>query len=330
MLDMYWEYAGTRYKHKFQVIDAAHGNLSDISFHIFSDAYFSYDFSKEPALSYDELLKQRALQLRDKYKYIKLFFSGGQDSITMLNAFKNNNIFIDEIITYRFGSEKNASNKEADLYAIPYLKKHFSNSKTKITVYENDLAYFDKYIGEKWLYTRSSMSLRHFNIPKINGKNFCNLFGYLDPKVYYENGKYYSKVFDSDFLELIQFKNIELFFTSDDFLDLHAKQLHLVKNFIKYHPRKEDLIDLYHNEPKTYDDTVKRCCRDEPLFSRIYNKYNPMNLTLMNEKDKLVYAEFTSHIKDRFKWQLSTKVGNQLLYRLYGFSQATGQICLGE
>ena len=66
------------------------------------------------------------------------------------------------------------------------------------------------------------------------------------------------------------------------------------------------------------------------MFSRIYNKYNPMNLTLMNEKDKLVYAEFTSHIKDRFKWQLSTKVGNQLLYRLYGFSQATGQICLGE
>ena len=55
-----------------------------------------------------------------------------------------------------------------------------------------------------------------------------------------------------------------------------------------------------------------------------------MNLTLMNEKDKLVYAEFTSHIKDRFKWQLSTKVGNQLLYRLYGISQATGHICLGE
>ena len=329
MLDMYWEYAGTRYKHKFQVIDAARGNISDISFNIFSDAYFSYDFSKEPALSYDELLKQRALQLRDKYKYIKLFFSGGQDSITMLNAFKKNNIFIDEIITYRFGSEKNASNKEADLYAIPYLKKHFSNTKTKLTVYENDLSYFNKYIGEKWLHTRSSMSLRHFNIPKINGKNFCNLFGYLDPKVYFENGKYYSRSFDSEFFELVQYRNIELFFTSEDFLELHAKQLHLVKNFIKYNPNRDHILNLYYKEPANYDETVKRSCRDFPLFGTIYNKYNSRNMTFLNDKDRLVFKEFTPSMQERFKYQMSTRTGNHLLYRVM-VPYETGKICLGE
>jgi len=329
MLDMYWEYAGTRYKHKFQAVDASRGKLYQISFNMFSDAYYSYDFSKEPATSYDELLKQRALQLRDKYKYIKLFFSGGQDSITMLNAFVKNNIFIDEVITYRFGSESNQSNKEADLFAIPYIKKLFNGSKTKITIYENDLRYFDKYIGEKWLFTRSSMSLRHFNIPKINGKNFCNLFGYLDPKVYFENGKYYSRNFDSEFFELVQYRNIELFFTSEDFLELHAKQLHLVKNFIKHNPNRDHILDLYYKDTITYDEIVKRSCRDFPLFDKMYTKHNIENLTLLNDKDKLVYKEFTPRLRDKFRYQMSTRIGNQLLYRMI-IPYETGKICLGE
>lgn len=47
--------------------------------------------------SLDELYKQRALQLRDKYDYLILNYSGGADSHNILMTFLNNNIKLDEI-----------------------------------------------------------------------------------------------------------------------------------------------------------------------------------------------------------------------------------------
>jgi len=44
-----------------------------------------------------ELYKQRALQLRDKYDYLILNYSGGSDSWTVLNTFLENNIKLDHV-----------------------------------------------------------------------------------------------------------------------------------------------------------------------------------------------------------------------------------------
>ena len=52
MLNSYWEYAGTRYKHKFKVLEASRGNFHDVSFHLFDDPSFEkYDWTVEPAQS---------------------------------------------------------------------------------------------------------------------------------------------------------------------------------------------------------------------------------------------------------------------------------------
>ena len=88
MLNSYWEYAGTRYKNKFRAIDAANGKIRRITFHAYEDVAFdNYTWSIEPATSLKQLQKERALQLRDTYAYLKLWFSGGADSTTMLNTF---------------------------------------------------------------------------------------------------------------------------------------------------------------------------------------------------------------------------------------------------
>ena len=44
-----------------------------------------------------ELYKQRALQLRDKYDYLILAYSGGADSDNILKVFQQNNIYLDEV-----------------------------------------------------------------------------------------------------------------------------------------------------------------------------------------------------------------------------------------
>ena len=43
-------------------------------------------------ISLKELYKERALQLREKYDYLILNYSGGSDSWTILNTFLENNI----------------------------------------------------------------------------------------------------------------------------------------------------------------------------------------------------------------------------------------------
>jgi len=67
---------------------------------LFNDHIFSkLNWSIEPDVNLDILYKIRAQQLRDKYKYLILGFSGGSDSTQILETFLKNNIFIDEIQT---------------------------------------------------------------------------------------------------------------------------------------------------------------------------------------------------------------------------------------
>ena len=328
MLDIYWEYAGTRYKHKLKAIEAARGNLHDISFHAFSDDLYNRDFTIEPPTPYKELLKQRASHLRDKYSFIKLYFSGGQDSITMLNAFVENNIFVDQIIICLWGTVDSKSNIEANSYAIPYIKKLFNDSNTKISIVNHDFDYYSEYLGDKWLQTRTNLSLRHSTVPNIRGKNYCNLFGHLDPIVYFENGKYYHSVWDGEIEELVGLRNCELFFSSEDSFDLHLKQLHLVKNFLKFSEDKNHLFNLYSDNHESWLDTVKVVCRDKALFSKIYQK-GRINL-LTNEKDKIIFNELPNYLKDRYRYLASTKVAGNSLIRLIRTAHQNTPICLGS
>ena len=71
-----------------------------VSYHLFDSAYEALDWTAEPKSSLDELYKLRAWQIRDKYKYVVLAFSGGADSSNVLDTFIENNIPLDEIVTY--------------------------------------------------------------------------------------------------------------------------------------------------------------------------------------------------------------------------------------
>lgn len=73
---------------------------SDITYHYFDSVWETMDWSNEPVESLKELYKQRAQQLRDKYDYLVLWFSGGSDSTGILNAFVENNIKLDEVVTH--------------------------------------------------------------------------------------------------------------------------------------------------------------------------------------------------------------------------------------
>jgi hypothetical protein len=330
MINSYWEYAGTRYKSKIKAIEASGGDISSISFFAFSDSFYSYSWNKEPRESWEELLLQRALLLREKYKYLKLWFSGGADSTTVLNTFLRNNIPIDEIVVYRFAINDNFLNKsnyEIDSYVTPFLKnlnKVLIN--TKISYIDFGKDYYDKYLGEKWLHTKSSLELRHYHIPKIRGKNYCNIFCDLTPDVYYDKGCWYSDLWDSSNLgEVASFSNIELFYSTDEFPELHAKQLHIVKNYLK----DNKLYSIRTNSVE-YKQLVRDLVRVTPVVptadsfkktktSSLFD--NPKNLELLK------YAD--SKQLDVYKSLLTTKIKGKTLINLF-IGYKAGTVNIGE
>ena len=329
MNKIYWEYAGTRYKTKLKAIEASGGDIMSITFSAFDEAFYSYTWDIEPTESYEDLLRDRALQLRDTYKHIKLFFSGGHDSTLMLNTFLKHNIHIDEIIIYRYALNDNFtnnSNYEVDQFAIPFLKNiQQSMSKTKVTVWDFGRDYFDKQVGDKWLFTKSNFDMRHWTLPNIKGKNFCYLVGQLDPHVRYDNGLWYSDIFDSNGMsETASFRNIEFFFTCPSFPALHAKQLHLVKNYLK----DNNLLSVNTNTLH-YKNILRKVIRSGSVIPKLHiNDKAKMVSMLDNPKNKAILSKSDGIQKEALYSLLKTKVNNKSLVNLLrGYIANT--MCLG-
>jgi len=69
-----------------------------IKWHFNDEVYNKVDWRSRLNLPITELYRIRAQQLRDKYDYLILWFSGGADSTTILESFIQNNILLDEIV----------------------------------------------------------------------------------------------------------------------------------------------------------------------------------------------------------------------------------------
>lgn len=71
-----------------------------VTYHYFDSVFQNIKWDTETNESLEQLYKKRAEQLRQKYNYIAVLFSGGADSSNVLDSFLNNDIPLDEIITY--------------------------------------------------------------------------------------------------------------------------------------------------------------------------------------------------------------------------------------
>jgi hypothetical protein len=81
----------------------------------------SYNWSKEPDVDINELYRRRAQQLREKYDYLVLYYSGGYDSTNVLYSFLDNDIPLDEICVY-YSSHDLVSNQYLELNSITWDK----------------------------------------------------------------------------------------------------------------------------------------------------------------------------------------------------------------
>lgn len=179
------------------------------------------NWTLEPDLDLPALYRQRALQLREKYDYIRLEFSGGGDSFTALHSFVNNGIHIDEVVfRYPKTGEKNVCDdpfnykaentlSEAKYAAYPALNWVSTHAPhTKITVHDYSENMICSNYDESWVYNskdyfqpghafkHSKLAHRDHKQQADTGQLTCVLYGVDKPKVCVKDGKWYAYFLD--------------------------------------------------------------------------------------------------------------------------------------
>lgn len=208
-----------------------------------NDAWEQFDWTVEPSETFDELLVERCNQLRQKYSYLTLYFSGGADSETMVQAFIKAKVDPDEIVINNIIIAKDNPLKDIDL-AIQKLKVYQTLlPKTKITINNLERDFLIKFLHHKEIFSSSfNGSIGNFRRLTNNvlqelgyyGKNLNipssgHIFAELKPSLYCDNTGYYVRFMHS--ISVSQYA--DWFFTTLDLPKLHIKQVHLVKNYLK-------------------------------------------------------------------------------------------------
>lgn len=233
----------------------------------FNQAEFeNFDWTVEPPGSLEFWYKQRALEIREKYDYIVLWYSGGADSHNVLMSFVRNNIFIDEIAQYHNlggdnGNKNTYLNEEVFATSAPVTQELISNN----PLYKNtkhrlvDLSTIQikllKEDGNKWDYfyktgmhfgpNALSRSYLREVVPEYKslidqGKRVCFVYGSEKPMVEKRGDQWYVAFFDtldnavSPRTQMLnrEWEHDELFYWTPTMPQLIAKQAHVVKKFL--------------------------------------------------------------------------------------------------
>jgi hypothetical protein len=97
--DGYYTVGKKIYNHKIYALQEATRTGLPATWNFNNEVFDKINWTRNPGVPLSELYRMRAQQLRDRYKYVICCWSGGGDSTTMVEAFLENGIHLDEIVT---------------------------------------------------------------------------------------------------------------------------------------------------------------------------------------------------------------------------------------
>lgn len=241
----YFQVGNQIFFNKFQAAHYAGTNNLDIYFNLHDNEFDKCDWSKDPLLTWDQLLDIRARQIEAKNKPIVLNFSGGTDSYTIYKVFERNNIHID-VIYIRIRLDPNSTQHEQESLKKVYdlFQQGLYDKTTKIvTRTEGVEMYESAYSDPDWIWNKG---LRyHFSMlgadeesdnycAKILGTDdFVSISGLEKPRLHFINGEVFSYQEDDTYSRSMMAKNVENFYITPELPELHIKQSYLLLNYIQ-------------------------------------------------------------------------------------------------
>jgi hypothetical protein len=251
----YYLVNGIRTHSKIHALELADGDFSKIHFYWLDDVWQRSDWTTEPAESMEVLLRNRCLQLRDKYNYLSLWYSSGYDSHTILTAFVKNNIRLDQVII--MDRRKTHDDPEVQ-FAIDHANLVKKQYQPWLDIWvvdvnpEYTLDFYKKY-GEQWIYlpgnhakfNKNSRFLRSisqdFN-PNNNRQNRGEIQGTDKPRLMLRESKWYCFVPDDISYDLIGSRQENFYYTAD-MPELHIKQCWMAARWFETLPDlSEELV----------------------------------------------------------------------------------------
>jgi len=202
----------------------------------------SVDWSHEPTENNLDILGERCRQLRDKYDYLILYYSGGSDSETVLQSFLKSRTFLDEIVINRICFNNNDPALLDIELAIQKVKTYIRFMPgTKVTINHvdekiiTDFCNKDRWVGTAFNGTIGMIrrfgayDFAEYNHSQIYAKgNVGQIYGENKPVLTVRNGTWYNKLSGWGIAAALAG---EWFFTSPDLPKLHVKQCYLAKNY---------------------------------------------------------------------------------------------------
>jgi hypothetical protein len=316
----YWTVGDFKTISKIAALERAGGDINKIKFHCMDDLWDRVESTVEPTLSWEELLKIRAWQLRDKYSYLALSYSGGWDSTTALMSFVRNNVQLDEIIIYdRRNYMEDAEMDGAIGTAQQVIKDYNLNTKLTVTNLEWDYhaKVYEQY-GENYIYlpgcqlcfNQTTRIVKHSNMPiweQIRRRYPEETVGFIEahdkPRVNLYDNKWYHFYIDSSMYTMIGKGGVEMYYHTPDLPDLQLKQIYMSIRYFEYIMGRDPSLtpDIVHRVQSSvcpdyyaeWNRHIGRVC--SPNESAIHGLAKMQNFFSPN-KDEL--AKLTGHTKN--------------------------------
>jgi len=247
--------------------------------HFNDEVFAATDWQQEPQESLTELYRRRAQQIRDRYDYLVLFYSGGADSTNILQTFVNNDIKLDEIAQFYSlagdGDPNSNFNAEVTRVAIPWsqniVQQHrwirhrvIDQSQLIEDIYELPEIRHDFLFQQNTTLSPNNFSRAYLRLvvqdyrDRIEqGQRVCFIWGSEKPRLGRVNGRYcirFQDMIDNCVSPLIQQQARpgwfdELFYWSPDFAQGLVKQAHMVRRGLEELPL---VSPMFRREPSPF------------------------------------------------------------------------------
>lgn len=296
--EIYYSVRGKEFSNKVEALRYASlfndSTVRDIKFYYYHDVWKNFNTSLLGKISLKQLYKERAQQIRDRYDYVILYFSGGADSTNILESFLNNNIPLDEIVVrwpkrligssiYKPNTvDKTARNfvSEWDLVIEKELKKISStHPKIKITILDyiegiDNFEYHDDlFLTQNHFHSAINLlRMQKFTELENNarGKKVCSVMGFDKPMLYNQQGNammYFPDNLVAQAVPAAEESIRENFYWSPDFPILAYEMAYQVYLNFKLNPSNQQLLpgasfkslkdEIRFDITQTYFNTIK-------------------------------------------------------------------------
>jgi len=295
------------YINKSEAVFQASKTGKELIWKFHDDVFNAINWSHRPAGTLRDLYRERAQQIRDKYDYVIIHFSGGMDSWTVLNSFLSNGIHVDEIFTrWAFAerkfkdpdsSNKDSSNLSSEFeYAVvpvlDYIKKNYPNTNIVVDDYseciQQELSESDFFASNHY---QSMLSFFRFNRKSKfeqaqieKNKSVGVVLGYDKIKCGISNNSFYAYFTDNLGGAQDPDRNTEMFYWSPNAPMIPVMQAHNILEFILDNLEKMKQLKLTGSDTKYISTYYKHiyqivCCPD----------YNPDTFQVAKPKGSMLW-----------------------------------------